>query len=312
MDPGNEKRGDGKHCEENHVEVGHSHHELVLWLREKVVRARRAVLPRVRLIVRVARRGGRRQPDGGRRVRLVITQTPALPFVDPPEVTQRRPFDELHRRIRLLLEPVATHVDEDGRYAQHRQPHEREREELHEREVQHDADAVLVQVRRVQIQRALDLVLRIRLLRVLHRELDDGRLVVVLIVRVGVPVRPLVPVLVLPVPVVLAVVAVVGARAVAAVVAVSRVGRAVASVGGLGVHLVASPPRVPAARPAAVAVLGARVVAAVAPRHPATGSAPTVLAHGCAVTRSVSRTDPPSPARMREGTLGGECGRLVV
>ena len=71
----------------------------------------------------------------------------------------------------------------------------------------------------------------------------DGRLVVVLILRVGVPVRPLVPVLVLPVPVVLAVVAVVGARAVAAVVAVSRVGRAVASVGGLGVHLVCHPPR---------------------------------------------------------------------
>ena len=43
----------------------------------------------------------------------------------------------------------------------------------------------------------------------------------------------------------------------------------------------------------------------VAPRHPATGSAPAVLAHGCVVTRSVSRTDPPSPARMREGTLGG-------
>ena len=97
----------------------------------------------------------------------------------------------------------------------------------------------------MHIQRALDLVLRIHLLRVLQRELDDWRLVVVLIVRVRVPVRPLVPVLVLPVAVVLAVVAVVGARAVAAVVAVSRVGRAVAPVGGLGVHLVASPREYP-------------------------------------------------------------------
>mmetsp|Transcript_15649 Transcript_15649/g.42635 ORF Transcript_15649/g.42635 Transcript_15649/m.42635 type:complete len:217 (+) Transcript_15649:2804-3454(+) len=144
LDTRNKKRARGEHREEHHVEVGHAHHQFVFWLGEKVVIPRSAVRPRPRGIVAVTGRRGRRQPDRRRRVRLVIPQPAPFPLVDQAKVTQRRRLDELHGWIFLFLQPVSPHVDEHGRDAQHREPHEGKGDELHEREVQHDTDAVRV------------------------------------------------------------------------------------------------------------------------------------------------------------------------